>query len=548
MKHLGDSGAKKSFSLLFQMFLIACMLFLSGAVYPLWAETYYIDPINGNDSNNGTSFFTPWKTTYNINNTTFSPGDKILFKRGTTCMLPKGPGFGLNPRGSGTAGAPITMGAYGAGAKPKIYQNQNDTLIYLIDQSYWHIKDLELYGDPINPNSRDKRGIHVIASQNDVYGIVIRGLTIRDIVGLDKKFGTGSGGIKLWSRNTATVARKFHDVKIKDNILSNVHRSGIELSTSATSPEYFNVDPNKKWTGVVIRNNILSDIGGDGIVIDGTLDALVEYNVVDGAARLSSAYNAGIWARNAIGTIFQYNEVCRVRLAPGTTDGMAFDIDWYTYDTVYQYNYSHDNEGGFLLMCTNEDPSISDKTRGTVRYNISVNDGAVSKSLFTVCFLDGRNIKIYNNTFYINYGSAGNMFAFYRNPLFDTVFYNNIFYNGKADRIDFNGNKEYIQGAAFESNVYYGDFINLPFDPSMITDDPLLVQPGSTSNVDGYKLQAGSPARENGKIVADNEGKDYWGNFAPSGSPPDRGAHQFDTCRFGEEDEDEDEDEDENED
>ncbi len=47
-----------------------------------WAATYYVDATNGNDSNNGTSESTPWKTISKVSASRFNPGDQILFKRG----------------------------------------------------------------------------------------------------------------------------------------------------------------------------------------------------------------------------------------------------------------------------------------------------------------------------------------------------------------------------------------------------------------------------------------------------------------------------------
>lgn len=50
--------------------------------------------------------------------------------------------------------------------------------------------------------------------------------------------------------------------------------------------------------------------------------------------------------------------------------GMSYDVDHSTSGTVYEYNISHDNEGGFILLCPYEKP-----TRNfTIRYNLSIND------------------------------------------------------------------------------------------------------------------------------------------------------------------------------
>jgi len=79
------------------------------------STTYYVSP-SGNDSNNGTSQSTPWRTIARVNQSAYSyqPGDQILFRRG-------GVYYGeIYPGTSGTAQAPIVFADYGAGALPII--------------------------------------------------------------------------------------------------------------------------------------------------------------------------------------------------------------------------------------------------------------------------------------------------------------------------------------------------------------------------------------------------------------------------------------------
>lgn len=46
-----------------------------------WSATYYVDTANGNDSNNGLSESTAWKTIAKLNASKFQPANKILFER-----------------------------------------------------------------------------------------------------------------------------------------------------------------------------------------------------------------------------------------------------------------------------------------------------------------------------------------------------------------------------------------------------------------------------------------------------------------------------------
>jgi hypothetical protein len=76
------------------------------------ATTYYVST-TGSDTNPGTQA-QPWKTIAKVNALSFSPGDFILFKRGETWYET------LIPPSSGSAGSPITFGAYGSGDLPTI--------------------------------------------------------------------------------------------------------------------------------------------------------------------------------------------------------------------------------------------------------------------------------------------------------------------------------------------------------------------------------------------------------------------------------------------
>jgi len=47
-----------------------------------WSATYFVDATNGNNSNNGLTMSSAWKTIAKFNDPRFDPGNQILFKRG----------------------------------------------------------------------------------------------------------------------------------------------------------------------------------------------------------------------------------------------------------------------------------------------------------------------------------------------------------------------------------------------------------------------------------------------------------------------------------
>ena len=75
---------------------------------------YYVDASAGNDSNNGQSPTTAWRTIAKVNASSFSAGDQVLFERGEVWREQ------LTVSSSGSAGKPITFGAYGSGPAPAI--------------------------------------------------------------------------------------------------------------------------------------------------------------------------------------------------------------------------------------------------------------------------------------------------------------------------------------------------------------------------------------------------------------------------------------------
>src|SRR5665647_553890 len=79
------------------------------------ATNYYISS-SGSDTNNGTSTSTPWKTLSKLNAyfSSLQPGDNVLLNRGDVFY------GSINVNKSGSFGSPITIGAYGSGAKPVI--------------------------------------------------------------------------------------------------------------------------------------------------------------------------------------------------------------------------------------------------------------------------------------------------------------------------------------------------------------------------------------------------------------------------------------------
>jgi len=507
---------------------LACLLLWIAATPRAFATDYYVDSLAGKDSNNGTSPAQPWKTLNKVNATTFQPGDSILLRAGSSWDGQ------LWPKGSGAADHPIRIGKYGDGPKPLIRGNGAvEDAVLLKNQEYWEIDDLEITNTGASRAVR--RGVHVVAENSgDLHHIYLQNLTVHDVNGsLEDKV---NGGIHYSSIGDSKPSR-FVDLRIEGNRIYRVDRSGIfGWSTHWTRSKWY------PSLGVVIRKNVLDDIGGDGIVNVATDGALVEYNVVSHASQRSQDYNVGIWPFSADNTIVQYNEVYGTR---GQHDAEGFDSDWNSRNTLIQYNYSHDNEGGFLLICNDgsQSPKDSAGNVGTiVRYNISQNDHHRGIKLSGPV----KNTLVYNNTIYVGKGESVDMVIHtdWTGWASDTYFYNNIFYvEGKAQfGYGVSGNPDGSYNSApgpgksvnnvYDYNVYYG--LERADDPHAITADPSLLDPGHAgigrSSAAGYALRNNSPALASGRRIEDNGGKDFFGSLLDKCQVVDRGAVQSTRC------------------
>lgn len=486
------------------LFRLAILTVALSSATNLLAETYYVDSTSGDDSFSGTAATNAWKTLARVNGQVFQPGDKLLFKAGTRYsgqLKPQGTGAMTN--GSGSA---ILISKYGDGPLPRIDGEGKvlDTVL-LRNTEFWDVQDLEItnQGEHREPW---RTGVSIVAAN---YGkmrhIHLRNLFVHDVNGDLHKEQEGCG---IFFINEHGNDSHFDDVLIENCHVVRTDRNGIcqRMGRGLRSLH------------VVIRNNLLEDIGGDGIKIWGSNGALVAHNIVRGARRRCEDAAAGIWPFDADDTVIQFNEVSGMK---GITDGQGLDSDYRCRRTIIQYNYSHDNEGGFMLVCT---PGNSYNEDTIIRYNISQNDGINSARVFH--FAGGaKNTQVYNNTIYVGTNqdlplircsewSGGNASG--------TRFYNNIFY--VDGRVTYNFDKS--RDTVFENNVFCGNHVSPPTDEHAITNCPPLVKPGGAGN--GFETLSAYKIREadfpKGKIIPNNGGRDLFGNKVSSDEPSRVGA------------------------
>lgn len=402
------------------------------------AATYHVDcSANGPEA----GLENPVRSLEALNQIQFAPGSRILFKRGSTCYGTFKPAAGSSGRPGapivvdayGPADLPrpvIAAGctqsrrdpdqSYTETGKPPSGVSPYRSLctaddgparraaLHLFNVEQWEINSLELTNDGLAEGPRvgllvqlEDFGTGTHYRINDVYVHHVRGY-LKDAKGQLAYKQTG-GVLFDITRNTGPGGQpkqsKFDDVLIENSEVYHVDAIGISNRSAwmcrvngAPCGDYLKAGETPAAhaglaertpidfypsTRLVIRNNKIHDIGGDGIIVRTATAPLVESNLLYDVWMRAPGNSAGAWAINTDDALFQYNEVHGVRMRENMADGMAFDADLGTWGTVVRNNYSHDNQGGLMLYCGCGADGMGNwaKAAGAlVENNLSVND------------------------------------------------------------------------------------------------------------------------------------------------------------------------------
>lgn len=531
-------------------------------------RTFYVSSENGNNNNPGDAPDRAFRSLSMINGRKLEPGDRILLEKGSVFE-----GEFLHLSARGTADAPILVDAYGEGPLPVIhaaggglwYQNYGGHLdnvvhtwkgyvssaVLLYDAEYITVRNLEITNQPQTAGERynqgdrmNRTGVSVIAKdRGTLHQIQLDHLYIHDVEGniYDKHLNNGGiycSVLKPEDEEKTGVAR-YDGIHIHHCRVESCRRWGIAAGYTYRHDKFTTLElPDEivetyGSVNVLIEHNYVKNIGGDGITVMYCFRPLVQYNVSENialdmnrevyteAGERQGMTAAAMWPWKCKTAVFQYNEAFSTAF---NQDGEAWDADSGD-GTIYQYNYSHDNAGGCIMFCEGE------SVNNIFRYNLSVNDGTG-----TITPVRNVDAHIYNNTFYIPEDvpfirpgmSGGGILA-----------ENNLFlYGGREPREE--DWHHQTENAVYRNNLYC-NYKNTPQeDRQAITarqPKEVVLAPGSgpdkarpevngrrgeTTVFDGYRLCQDSPAREQGKEIRENGGKDFFGN--PRSGKPDLGA------------------------
>ena len=264
-------------------------------------KTFYVDSEKGDDSAEGTSEKTPWKSLNKVKEYgAFVPGDKILLKRGSVFT-----GQQLAFQGMGAKGKPIEISTYGKGELPRLEGNgQVENVVSLYNQQYVEIRNLEItnldtqyntnFGlNESNNTEKALRAVNVsIRDFGTASGIVIENCYIHDINGnINLKW---NGGIffdvkaNIQNGVLTGVPSKYDNVRISGCTFERVDRSAVKLVSSQWCNQWEKNDPGVpvNWypsTNMVVEENYMeyNNEGGFMLIMGGYphTGATVRYNV-----------------------------------------------------------------------------------------------------------------------------------------------------------------------------------------------------------------------------------------------------------------------------
>lgn len=347
---------------------------------------HYLNCKDGNDALDSLQPATAWKTIAQANRFIFQPGDSLLLKRGTVCS-----GL-LWPKGSGREEQPITLGAYGFGPLPQIVGTGNEAGIKLHDQQYWNLENLDVTGG-------SPYGIAIGGSLPRLAHFHIADVVVHDVTGEPKSKQSGLIVIAQ-DEKAATV---FDDIVIDGaTVYNSTQWAGILISGAS----HLRPPDSPRGSNVTVRNSVVHDVAGDGILVEEAKHVLIERNVAwDTGMQYTETIGTpdGIWEWMCEDCTVQYNEGFFAD-SPGV-DGGEFDIDYGNINNIVQYNFAHDSQG-YCVSVFGADGAKGTSRNNIVRRNLCVNNGrsprmarrqgAIYLSTWDGGMLSG--VQIYGNT------------------------------------------------------------------------------------------------------------------------------------------------------
>jgi len=516
-------------------------------------RTFYMSMSIGCDYTGDGSQVAPFRTIEHLNQFTFGPGDVISFMRGDVWLnlcnsLQGGLRYGCNLgynhsyfwriQGSGTESSPILVQAWGNPSLPRpvINGSGRHTTIYIASEDHIVIRDIHVQNNDVTDGIRERNrrgifistwdgvrrtGIHLL----DIHVSQIQGTAWHDTVSrigracfepacpycsYEERYNPDLpcriffGQWHLSIAVGANGAGGVHNFRMEDSYIFDLGGYGINFSLDTRTLDS------------VFRNNVIRNTGMDSINAN---FSLIEQNAFYDNARFWTTFRPDDgtpdWNRHRrqwTGVLYgfdnqviQYNLFARARY---DHDSMAVDWDMGVYGTtVVQFNFSHDNEGGFVMMWPGMPRPFMDAA--IVRYNFSINDGnGLNRAIGDFEYAQygyataqdvvqggWEGLFMYNNTFVKNNGYNIGVFSWHQLHMYNNIFYaTNLLTTADGNRYRFNQDVATFWGTAdtlsLSHNAFWGRHntgtladmgVNVDLDAYAIHADPTFLGPIPTA-------------------------------------------------------------------
>jgi hypothetical protein len=513
------------------------------ACQPSGGTTYYVSP-SGEDTADGRSEASAWRTIARVNGADLGPGDVVRFEGGARFAGT----LHLEASDGGTAASPVTIESYDGTAT---IDGGTGTAVFAHQVGGVRVRNLRAEGSGASSNTSEGIGFY-----NDLPGdVVLGGITVEDV----DVSGFGTWGVILGG---GAGRSGYRDVRFERVAVHGNGRGGL-LTWGMTSAVHRNV-----YAGRITAYDNLGTAdparnSGSGIVLGNVDGGTVEHSVAygnGGSNTLAGEGPEGIWAYDSNRVVIQFNESYGNRTGT-TTDGGGFGLDQNTSNSVLQYNLSHGNAGPAVLLAQRADTTTH--TGNVVRYNISYDDGRRGRAGAIELWGGIRSAELYHNTVYLpgpfvtgqravkvwnSSGAPGATHSVhFRNnvvvarggttPLLelgagqvagsvDLRFQGNDWWTGASSSRWMWGSTSYWSLTEWRTATGQERVGSTAVGRNV---DPRLVAPGPTAT--GHRLQSSSPLVDAGLSLSqfgiDPGGRDHFGAPAPEGPAPDIGAHEL---------------------
>ena len=477
--------------------LFSCIAVSSFSATANTGVTYYVDSIDGDNSNSGHSPEEAWKDLGGFTNETLSAGDTVLFRRGGTydCAVTL---TGIE----GTKDAPFVISSYGEGERPILTTDLHEEIFTFVDCSYITVSDIQM-------TAPKGGGIWIDTINKESVGITVENVYF---------FGMPNGKVNNrddLSRGAAPARAAIMVKGLPANSrypVNNLTIKGCEVYDTANGFLIWGSwnDQQNPWCdddekdpiyneGLLIEDCYFHEMDAEAVIIGICDGALVTncraINTCQGEGIDENGdilyFTAAMWFWGSENSTIQY---CEIAGQKNVGDGMTVDFDSGTNNCTYQYIYSHDNQR-FIVNNAKDDP----QRNNVVRYCLSVNDNKGRSAVASGNGEDG--FRFYNNTI-INCGE----FQFYN--LTNSLVANNIIIPAEGEVINCDIADELKANNIYSNNCYY-NALSLAVDPFSMNTLPAFT---GGEEIEAFMLAVNSPLIGAGMAIDDGLTTDFFGN------------------------------------